>query len=458
MGNILIVPHKTKPAGYLLLFAILISFLIISYFLPLLSYQEARRAVIIQESFLNKSIVPTLNGEPYFTEPPLHIWISFLFYGIAGIFKAELFGMRLVSIISYLLIAYLIYLIQKRDTLKTLLSVLILTSSHSFLSFMYRIDIEPLFIFFNFASFYFFLQFLEDPRLLRVLQFYFFFACAFLVRGPLHFFLLPAYFLFLLLQKDRKKIFLFMHPACLFLFIGLLIPWFLYGYVKFGKEVFQEFLYKDLGDRLVAKKEPFYYYFKTYILNWLPILLLVLFKIKTLREFLKNRTSQLFKVSFLSVLIPLILLSFTGDKFHKYLLFLYPYSALIFAEILLLLYPPKRLLQIASFITLINALVLLIILFNKLQKVKEDSQILIEALKGLKEERIVFYEKPNLLLLYHLKMPIPVVKTKDGVEEALKKGKFVLSPRIIEEMPSYIAVYPDPFKKGSFWFLYGKME
>ncbi|MFN4197355.1 MAG: ArnT family glycosyltransferase, partial [Caldimicrobium sp.] len=242
---------------YFLLFAIFFSLLIISYFLPLLSYQEARRAVIIQESFLFKSLVPTLNGEPYFTKPPLHIWISLIFYGIGAILKAELFGMRVLSIISYILMSYLIYLIQKRDALKTVLSILLLTSSFRFLSFIYRIDLEPLFILFNLASFYYLLQFLEDQRLLRVAQFYFFFACALLVRGPLHFFLLPAYLLFLLLEKDRKKLFLFFHPVGIILFIGVILPWFLYGYWRFGIDVFQEFLYKDLGERLVAKKEPF---------------------------------------------------------------------------------------------------------------------------------------------------------------------------------------------------------
>ncbi|MFN3567521.1 MAG: ArnT family glycosyltransferase [Caldimicrobium sp.] len=441
---------------YFILYALFISFFIISYFLPLLSYQEARRAVIIQESFLSKSLIPTLNGKPYFTNSPLHTWISLIFYGLGAILKAELFGIRVLSIISYILMSYLIYLIQKRDALKTVLSILLLTSCYRFLSFIYRIDLEPLFILFNLASFYYFLQFLEEPRLLRVAQFYFFFACALLVRGPLHFFLLPGYLLFLLLEKDRKKLFLFFHPVGIIFFIGVILPWFLYGYLRFGIDVFQEFLYKDLGERLVAKKEPFYYYFKAYILDWLPFLFLVLLKIKSLRELIKEKASQLLKLSFLSLLIPLVLLSFTGDKFHKYLLFLYPYAALLSTEILLFLYPAKRLLQIASFITLINALVLFISLINEISKVKGDSEILINALKGLRVEKIAFYEKPNLLLLYHLKKPFPVLKTKEELENALNKGVFVFSPKIVEGMPLYLAVYPDPYRKGDFWFLYGK--
>ncbi|MFN3921943.1 MAG: ArnT family glycosyltransferase, partial [Caldimicrobium sp.] len=160
-------PKKYLSYIFYIVVLIVILFLFLSYFLPLLSYQEARRAVIIQESFLNQSLLPTYNGIPYFTKPPLHIWISLPFYGLGILFKNELFGMRLLSILSYIFIAYVIYLIHKKEREKTLLSLLILFSSFRFLSFIYRLDIEPLFILFNLTSFYYLLKYIENPSTLR---------------------------------------------------------------------------------------------------------------------------------------------------------------------------------------------------------------------------------------------------------------------------------------------------
>ena len=105
------------PYGVLLgiTFALLLG---IASFLPLLSYQEARRAVIIQETFLSHSAIPKYNGEPYFTKPPLHTWLSIPFYALGNIINQETFFLRLPSFLSYFLVIYLLYLISQKDILK----------------------------------------------------------------------------------------------------------------------------------------------------------------------------------------------------------------------------------------------------------------------------------------------------------------------------------------------------
>ncbi len=437
-----------------LLFFLFLFFIFTSYFLPLLSYQEARKAVIIQESFIKRSLIPSYNGEPYFTKPPLHTWISLIFYTIGcNNPKMKLFAMRLVSILSYLLIGYLIYLLHKKNILNTILCLLILFSSFRFLSFIYRLDLEPLFILFNLVSFYYLLKYLENPSSLRILLFYFFFACAFLVRGPLHFFLIPAYLFYAFFAKEKRILTLLLNPLGIIIFLVMIGPWFLYGYFKFGKEIFQEFLYIDLHDRLLLKKDPFHFYFKAYILNFSPFLLLILARITELKIFWKEKGTNLFKISFFSLLIPLLLLSFAGEKFDKYLLFLFPFSAIWITEILLYLYRPKWPLFIGTICIVLNSIVIASILFLNMKEINAKTKIFLEYLFKEKEQRLAFYQKAHPLVLYSFKKSFPVFNEKKEIEEALKKGYLILSPELIKEL-SYTASLPDPFKKGQFWYLY----
>lgn len=446
-------PKKYLSSIFYIVLLIVILFLFLSYFLPLLSYQEARRAVIIQESFLNQSLLPTYNGIPYFTKPPLHIWISLPFYGLGILFKNEVFGMRLLSILSYIFIAYIIYLIHKKEIEKTLLSLLILFSSFRFLSFIYRLDIEPLFILFNLTSFYFLLKYIENPSTSRALLFYFFFTCAFLVRGPLHFFLIPAYLLYGFYYKEKRLFSLLFNPLGIILFLMLVCPWFLYGYVKFGKEVFQEFFYRDIGDRLTAKKDPFYYYFKAYFLNFFPFLLLVLAKTKEIGIYWKNKSSYLFRLSTFSLFIPLILLSFTGEKFDKYLLFLFPFSSFWLAELLLYLYRQKWPFLIGTISLILNFIVITLLLYINAVEIKKESQIYLKTILKEANEKLTFFQKAHPLVLYTFKKSIPVVIKKEELYIYLKNGYLILSPELIENF-SYKALLPDPYKKGEFWYLY----
>ncbi len=107
--------------------------IIFSYFLPLLSYQEARRVVITQETFLGSLLIPTFNEEPYFTKPPLYTWISLPFYGLGIIFSEEVFFLRFISLGSYVILSCVIYFILKKDPIKTLISLFILFGSFRFL-------------------------------------------------------------------------------------------------------------------------------------------------------------------------------------------------------------------------------------------------------------------------------------------------------------------------------------
>ncbi len=443
---------RSEPWLICLLLAIFLTFLVLSYFLPLLSLQEARRAVIIQETFLSKSLIPTFNGEPYFTKPPLHTYLSLPFYALGKLLSREIFFMRLLSLGSYLLSAYLVYLICQRDLKRTLLSLAILLSSFRFLSFIYRIDLEPPFVFFTTLSFYFLMRYLDKPTSGMALAFYLGFALAFLIRGPLHFFLIPAFGLYALFSKRKPLLRLLFYPAGWGLFLILVLPWYLYGYLNFGLGVFKEFLKTDLSERLVSQKDPFYYYFKAFILNFFPFLLLLLPRLKFIWKenphYLRAHPLALY---FFSVFIPLLLLSFTGSKFDKYLLYLYPIASLWLAELLLQIYSCKFLLKVSSIILFLNFLVVTILTYLPFKDLETNTLLWIKNLDP--QGSYIFYQQVHPLASYILQRPLSVLEDEAKAREALNKGHSILTPVELKPLRLHL-VLPDPYKKGRYWYIY----
>lgn len=437
--------------SFFLLFLIFLIFLGSIFLFPIFSYQEARRVVIIQEAFLNHSLIPTFNGEPYFTKPPLYTWLGLIFFSFGKIFGLEVAFLRIFSILCYLLTAYLLYLILKKDLKRTLLTLFILFSSFRFLSFIYRIDLEPLFIFFTTLSFYFLIKFIENPSSMKAFYFYFCFALAFLVRGPLHFFLLPALLFYGIFFKEKKFFkLLFYLPGWLFL-LFVILPWYLYGYLKYGGSIFQEFFYIDIWKRMYEKTDPFYYYFEVSFLNFFPSFILISIKFKNFIKFMKTSTNPEIKLYLISFLIPLILLSFTGEKFDKYLLFLYPFLSLFLSEVLLNLYSKTFLFRFFAFLMMINFFAILGIQFSQFEEVKFKTKFLAENLP--KHEKYSFYMEVNPYILYLLQKPVPVIKSEKDLSKILEQGYFILSPfKIKNFIPK--AIYPDPYKKNKFWYLY----
>ncbi len=434
-----------------LLFLALLAILILSYYLPLTSYQEARRAVIIQETYYGNFLIPTYNGKPYFTKPPFFTWISLPFFAIGHLFSFEIFSLRMVSILSYILIAFIIYKLQKKDSLKTLLALFILFSSFRFLSFIYRIDIEPLFVFLVLVSFYFLVQFKNTLKTKYIYLFYFFFALAFLTRGPLHFFLIPSLLLYAFIFKDKKIFKLIFFPRGWLLFLLLSLPWYIFGYLKFGLHVFQEFIYIDIFERLVSKKDPFYYYFEALFLNFAPWFLLFLLKIKT---FLKKEVSFLPSQEWLYFFMfsfPVLFLSFTGEKFDKYLFYLYPFVALFISNVLLRLYSKKFLLYLGTVLFILNLSAVLTIRGYSLKDLRYKVDLVRVNLP--KDKKIVFYKKENPLFIFYLKRPIPIIKEKKKFWKYFRKGYGIFT---FEEIKGIVPslVLPDPYKKKKIWYYY----
>ena len=237
------------------------------------------------------------------------------------------------------------------------------------------------------------------------------------------------------------------------LFIILVFPWYIFGDLKFGLHIFHEFFYTDILKRLVNKKDPFYSYFEALFLNFAPWILLFLIRIHLFFKkglFFLSGESWLY---FFAFSFPVFLLSFTGEKFDKYLLYLYPFVALFMSDALLNLYSKKFLLGLGIVLFILNFLAIFIIRFGSL----EDLKYRIDLIKANlpKKEKVIFYKQENPLFLFYLKKTVPVIKKEKELLKYYKNGySFFTTKERKGLVPSL--VLPDPYKRGKIWYYYKK--
>jgi 4-amino-4-deoxy-L-arabinose transferase-like glycosyltransferase len=411
-----------KKAVYLFCLLFLF-FLLLAYFLPITSHQEARRALIALESKHNP-LFPTLNGEPYLVKPPLYPILASPLLLLASALNlgtdAQIFLLRFLSLLAYIGTSYIVFLLLEKDLRQSLIATFILFSSYRFLSFALRIDLEPPFVFFCLLSFYLFVKYEKERKSYLIYAFYIVSSLASLVRGPLNLLLILSLFLYAVLKYKKEAIsFLRLHGLILYLFPQVL--WYGLAYLKFGKEPFQEFIV-DLQTRTAGKGDPFYYYLLSLSLNFLPYLLLLLLKARSLLKINHHDLLLYFIPSFM----PLLILSFTGEKFDKYLLFIYPIFAILLAKILLNLYSERFVFYATFFLFILNLLACSLTYVLQITSLRPK---IISLQKSIPcQERLCSYDEPVYLFSLLCEKKIPKCKEKKDLSST-----FVIMGVLCEE-------------------------
>ncbi|MCI4453628.1 MAG: phospholipid carrier-dependent glycosyltransferase [Thermodesulfobacterium sp.] len=431
-----------KKAVYLFCLLFLF-FLLQAYFLPITSHQEARRALIALESKYNP-LFPTLNGEPYLVKPPLHPTLASPLLLLASALNlgvdVQIFLLRFLSLLAYVGTSYIVFLLLEKDLRQSLIAIFILFSSYRFLSFALRIDLEPPFVFFCLLSFYLFVKYERERKSYLICAFYIVLSLASLVRGPLNLLLIFSLFLYAVL-KYKKQAISFLKPHGLILYLFPQALWYGLAYLKFGEEPFQEFIL-DLKTRTAGKGDPFYYYFLSLGLNFLPYLLLLLLKARSLLKI----DHQGLLLYFIPSFMPLLILSFTGEKFDKYLLFIYPIFAILLAKILLNLYS-ERLVFYATF-----ALFILNFLACSLSYVLQITSLRPKIMSLQKsipcQERVCFFDEPSYLFNILCERKIPKCKPSVDLVSAL----VIMGTSCGEKGYQTRLTLKDPYKEKNWYF------
>lgn len=173
--------------------------------IPLLSTNEGRRLVVLQEMVTNHTwLIPYMNGEVYLEKPPLFNWIG----GIIALLSKSTaeWVMRLPSGLSALgIIGLLFFYLRKSISHRAALySVLMLVTSYAFTHHARIAEIEMLLAFFTFASILFFYNYLEKVKRRSLYASYAFLGMAFMTKGPVALlFFLPPLLLYWYLAREK---------------------------------------------------------------------------------------------------------------------------------------------------------------------------------------------------------------------------------------------------------------
>jgi 4-amino-4-deoxy-L-arabinose transferase-like glycosyltransferase len=455
-----------KTQVFLVLIVTIFSFLVFSFLQPPLSYQELRRAILVKETVKDFKIFQTYNGEPYFTKPPLYTWIASVW---SKPFSSNpdnlIFGLRCFSVVCYIILFLLFIKFFNKDWQSAFFSLIMLLANLRFLSFFNRVDIEPLFVLFSFLMFYFsYLYLFVAPKRIYQYLFYVFLTAGVLTRGPLNFFYLPGLLVYGLLTKDKKVFKLLLNPLG---WLILLIPslgWYSYGYVAFGKEIFKEFLDTDVKTRLLDQaRDPWYYYFKHLFLNFWFCFIFLFYLIWKQKAYHKEKAKEIWykliqnkEVFFLSTvaIIPVFLLSFTGKKFDKYLLWVYPFWAIIFSKIFVENFSMSFLLGLKKFLlglVLINLIFLGTIAFYNSNQISYQLHVI---KKEIIQGRLAFWQKENPVIIFYASSPVKVLTTEEDLSNLLNQGYNIISE---EKIPQGILKknFVDPYKH-TVWYVFSQ--
>jgi len=283
------------------------------------------------------------NGKMYTDKPPLFFWFiafsSFLWQGFSS------FSVRFPSAFFGTLTVLLTYFLGRRlyTSRSGILSGLILATSVEFAYLATRANIDATLTFFTTASLFCFVQWCQwkeqgekapkDIRRQSIYGFYIGMALATLTKGPVGFILpLLVSLIYLLAQRDWKKVKAMKLLPGMLLFAALVLAWYLPAVWKGGQVYLNETLFKHTINRYSegwSHVRPFYYFFINFPAEFLPwfVLLPGAIGYGFSRKETEKRKAFLFCFIWFTVIFAFFTLS--KGKRGLYLLPLYPAASLM---------------------------------------------------------------------------------------------------------------------------------
>ncbi len=186
------------------------------------------------------------------SHPPLLIWTGYLFTSILGdhayVFKLVVFIFGILCLLMiYLTGIELYYLISKADKVKDQklpalfgsLGAMIFSGNIIFHVFSQRFQFDVPYTFFIVTAFYFFILYLKDKKMKHLYFTGILFGLCLMVKILVGIFIPIVIFLFYILSRDRLRF----KDVAIITGIGILIaaPWHIYMVVKYGNEFIEYF-------------------------------------------------------------------------------------------------------------------------------------------------------------------------------------------------------------------------
>lgn len=301
--------------------------------IPLLSFNEARRAVPVREMLASGDwLIPTLNGHLYISKPPLLYWLAAL---PAALFHSTAeWVVRLPSALSATLVTGLTFLTVRRrfGEAAAMLTVLILITSAGFTMFARSAEIEMLLTLCCFGSVLAAFEYIFSGREKRWLDIAFLcLGLGLLTKGPVTLlFYVPPLLVFWWRYRDKAALECLTHWRGWLLAIVLGGFWYLLVSLKLGWDIWSHVVETDIAGKVEkAKTDPLWQYPMWLLVDFLPWCLHALaMPRKTVRGWLADPKSGFLLIA---ALVPLVIFSLFANKHAKYLLPTYPAWAALLA-------------------------------------------------------------------------------------------------------------------------------
>lgn len=330
--------EKILEKKNILIFVLFVVFIIAYLFFlgsyPLLDADETRYAVMAREMLkTNDFMTLYLNGSCFFEKPPLYFWIEVLSFKMFGISE---FAARLpIVLLSVLPLGLLFGLCNKIKGFKFAFiaaATLMTTLEYAIITKIAILD--SIFTSFCVSSvlLYFYTFFVEQENKKWFWLFaYIFMGFAVLAKGmpgvviPFGTILVSS--IIFKTHKETLKSFLYGLPV----FLLIALPWHILMLKTYPGLFYQEYIYKHhilrfLGSEVINRNKPWYFYILTLIWGLIPHTLIFL-GVKNIK------LDKFLKLNVIAGLLTLIFFSLSGAKLITYILPIYPFFAVIIAEI-----------------------------------------------------------------------------------------------------------------------------
>ena len=413
---------------------------------PLLTHNEGRRLVVLQEMLAGRNwLIPTMNGQVYLEKPPLFYWIGATM-GLLFNSSAE-WVMRLPSGLSAFAVTWLLFARLKKwvGRWSSLFAVLILVTSYFFTQMARVGELDMLLAFCTFASVLFYYDYLEEGGGRFLYAVYVLLGLAFMTKGPVALlFFFPPVLLYGLLDRNKKALYGLIDWRGWLLFSIIAFPWFLYIDSQLQGTPLWGTLERQVSDKVVQKEgDPFYFYLRHLAGGVAPWFLVFFWRPGTL--FKKLFTTVSGRYFGLTALVPLIIFSLFDSKSEKYILPLYPALAAWMGFALGYWFAEAKQgwkplpVVLTAFSGLVIALLIIFYLFiqpNVMSYRFEALKPLAARIDRLRDNNPVYFlEKVSIQLVYYYGRPIPVV-TREEVKRKMGNGESFLLLAMEKQQPA----------------------
>jgi 4-amino-4-deoxy-L-arabinose transferase-like glycosyltransferase len=333
------ISQNKQTAFVYLLFVLLVASLIHRLGYQPLYQEEPRRALIALEMIYNDNyIVPTEFGEYYYKKPPVWNWIILGGYKLFGVNE---FAVRIFSVLSFISMGLLIYLVCKRYFTRDhaiISSLFFLVSLDLYFYFSLLGEIDIFYALITFASFIAIFHFYEVKKyhLLFILT-YTLSAIGFLTKGfPSIIFLILSLLTFFIYKRDVKRLFSFYHLVGIILFMAIIGYYFiLYNQYNDSTYYLSQLWSRSskrtlLQENLINLLQHAYLFPFSILKNILPASVMIIFLFQ--KKFLnKIRQNKLLEFSFFIFIVNVLVYWISPGTRARYIYMLYPFPIIILA-------------------------------------------------------------------------------------------------------------------------------